>query len=260
MRLSWRSPADEPREYALQFRTKGPLASGGALPGAPLAAATPSSRASAGSSAEAPASGAFHEVKGVSSLHYTLRGLTPATRYEVRVVAVNALGRGPPSEPLPLTTLRAEDSPFDVSCECRRCAALLCAPPPPSHSRALLAADTEEAPRALQVRPLSSTTLLMQWEEPPSPSGLVTGYRVYFTTQPLLPLPLWSQQVVDDSRLSTVSGLTPHQVYWVRVQALTPVGAGPPSVPALVKTQQGGEEGRDNPTPGHPGQVPPGLW
>ena len=88
------------------------------------------------------------------------------------------------------------------------------------------------------MRPLSSSTLLVQWEEPGS--GLVTGYRLFYTSQPLLPLPRWSQQLVDDSRLSTVSGLTPHQVYWVRVQALTAVGPGPPSAPALVKTQQGG--------------------
>lgn len=100
------------------------------------------------------------------------------------------------------------------------------------------------------MRPLSSTTLLIQWEEPATPSGQVTGYRLYYTTQPLLPLPRWSQQVVDDSRLSTVSGLTPHQVYWVRVQALTAVGAGPASAPALVKTQQGGKS---------PAQSWPGL-
>ncbi|XP_034250839.1 tyrosine-protein phosphatase Lar [Thrips palmi] len=197
-RLSWRSPADEPREYALQFRVKGSAAARGFTKGSGVGVA----------------GGIFQEVKGVSSLHYTLRGLTANTKYEVRVVAVNALGRGPHSEPLAFTTLHAEDSPFDVP-------------------------QTEEAPRGLQVRPLSSTTLLVQWDEPPSPSGPVSGYRVYFTTHPLLPLPLWSQQSVDDSRLSTVSGLTPHQVYWVRVQALTAVGAGPPSVPALVKTQQG---------------------
>lgn len=98
-RLSWRSPADEPREYVLQFRTKG------------------ASTGQAGPSGQAAAGGPFHEVKGVSSLHYTLRGLSPATRYEVRVVAVNALGRGPPSEPLPIATLHTEDSPFDVSRE-----------------------------------------------------------------------------------------------------------------------------------------------
>ncbi|KAE8743781.1 hypothetical protein FOCC_FOCC009612 [Frankliniella occidentalis] len=193
VKLEWRAPADGPGEYVLQYRSKG----------------------SADGAAHAAAGALFQEVKGVSTVYYALRSLAPGTKYEARVIGVNTLGRGPPSDPGFFTTLHAEDSPFNATYK------------------------DPEAPRGLQVRPLSSTTLLMQWEEPLTPKGLMTGYRIYYTTQQLLPLPQWSQQVVDDSRLSTVSGLTPHQVYYVRVQALTAVGAGSASMPALVKTQQG---------------------
>lgn len=50
----------------------------------------------------------------------------------------------------------------------------------------------------------------------------------------------WESQVVDNNQLTTVSELTPHTIYTIRVQAYTSVGPGPLSVPAQVKTQQGG--------------------
>lgn len=66
------------------------------------------------------------------------------------------------------------------------------------------------------------------------------GYKVYFTTNPNLPLEVWNDQMVNSNHLTTVSDLTPYTVYTIRVTAYTIRGAGPPSSPVQVKTQQGG--------------------
>lgn len=49
----------------------------------------------------------------------------------------------------------------------------------------------------------------------------------------------WESQVVDNNQLTTISELTPHTIYTIRVQAHTSVGPGPLSPPVHVKTQQG---------------------
>lgn len=49
----------------------------------------------------------------------------------------------------------------------------------------------------------------------------------------------WQYQLVDNSQLTTISDLTPHTIYMIRVQALTSVGPGPLSTPVQIKTQQG---------------------
>jgi receptor-type tyrosine-protein phosphatase F len=50
----------------------------------------------------------------------------------------------------------------------------------------------------------------------------------------------WDSQMVDNNQLTTISELTPHTIYTIRVQAVTNVGPGPLSAPVHVKTQQGG--------------------
>ena len=94
-------------------------------------------------------------------------------------------------------------------------------------------------PRNLNARPLSSTTIVVQWDPPEEPNGAVTGYKVYYTAQPSLPTTAWSTQMVDSNQLTTISDLQPHMIYTIRVQAFTTRGAGPLSAPVQVKTQQG---------------------
>lgn len=65
------------------------------------------------------------------------------------------------------------------------------------------------------------------------------GYKVYYTTNSNQPEASWNSQMVDNSELTTVSELTPHAIYTVRVQAYTSMGAGPMSTPVQVKAQQG---------------------
>ena len=57
---------------------------------------------------------------------------------------------------------------------------------------------------------------------------------MYYTTNPNLPLTQWQSQFGDSNRLTTISDLTPHTIYTIRVEAYTAVGPGPPSVPVQV--------------------------
>jgi receptor-type tyrosine-protein phosphatase F len=95
------------------------------------------------------------------------------------------------------------------------------------------------SPRNVQVRPLSSSTMVIQWDEPETANGQVTGYKVYYTTNSQLSMAQWESQVVDNNQLTTINELTPHTIYTIRVQAFTSVGPGPLSAPVHVKTQQG---------------------
>jgi receptor-type tyrosine-protein phosphatase F len=47
---------------------------------------------------------AFSEISGVITQYYTVRSLSPYTEYELYVIAVNSIGRGPPSTPAHVTT------------------------------------------------------------------------------------------------------------------------------------------------------------
>ncbi|UYV65210.1 PTPRD [Cordylochernes scorpioides] len=95
------------------------------------------------------------------------------------------------------------------------------------------------APRNVQGSPLSASTVVVQWDPPKEPNGQVTGYKVYYTTRPNLPTAAWSVQAVDNNQLTTISDLTHHTIYTIRVQAFTSRGPGPLSSPVQVKTQQG---------------------
>ncbi|XP_011638691.1 tyrosine-protein phosphatase Lar isoform X12 [Pogonomyrmex barbatus] len=149
---------------------------------------------------------AYAEISGITTMYYHVRSLSPYTEYELYVIAVNSIGRGPPSAPVIVTT--GETKPGT-------------------------------APRKVQVRPLSSSTMVIQWDEPETPNGQVTGYKVYYTTDSNQPMVSWQYQMVDNNQLTTISDLTPHTIYTIRVQALTSVGPGPLSLPVQTKTQQG---------------------
>ncbi|KZC05677.1 Receptor-type tyrosine-protein phosphatase delta, partial [Dufourea novaeangliae] len=157
---------------------------------------------------------AFAEISGITTMYYHVRSLSPYTEYELYVIAVNAIGRGPPSAPVTVTTGETTESTNG-------------------------GAKPGTAPRKVQVRPLSSSTMVIQWDEPETPNGQVTGYKVYYTTDPNQQMASWQYQMVDNSQLTTVSDLTPHTIYTIRVQALTSVGPGPLSLPVQIKTQQG---------------------
>ncbi|XP_050563933.1 tyrosine-protein phosphatase Lar isoform X4 [Spodoptera frugiperda] len=184
VRLTWTySGPEEPQYYVIQYKPK-------------------------------YANQAFSEISGVITQYYSVTNLSPYTEYEMYVIAVNNIGRGPPSAPAVITTGETVDSLYG-------------------------GAKPGSAPRNVQVRPLSSSTMVIQWDEPETPNGQVTGYKIYYTTDPSQPMQSWHSQMMDNSHLTTISELTPHTVYTIRVQAFTSVGPGPMSAPVQVKTQQG---------------------
>ncbi|XP_068077734.1 protein tyrosine phosphatase receptor type Fa isoform X5 [Danio rerio] len=148
----------------------------------------------------------FQEVDGVASTRYSIGGLSPYSEYEFRVMAVNNIGRGPPSGMVETRT--SEQAP-------------------------------SSPPLRVQARMLSATTMLVQWEPPEEPNGQIRGYRVYYTSDLHFPLSTWQKHNTEDSSLTTISGLVPDITYGLRVLAFTSVGDGPPSDILQVKTQQG---------------------
>ncbi|XP_067219438.1 receptor-type tyrosine-protein phosphatase F isoform X7 [Chanodichthys erythropterus] len=148
----------------------------------------------------------FQEVDGVATTRYSIGGLSPYSEYEFRVMAVNNIGRGPPSDPVETRT--GEQAPSS----------------PPLH---------------VQARMLSASTMLVQWEPPEEPNGQIRGYRIYYTSDLDAPLSAWQKHNTDDSRLTTISSLTTDITYSLRVLGFTSVGDGPPSDVLQVKTQQG---------------------
>ncbi|XP_069620874.1 receptor-type tyrosine-protein phosphatase delta isoform X27 [Ranitomeya imitator] len=148
----------------------------------------------------------YKEIDGVATTRYSVAGLSPYSEYEFRVVAVNNIGRGPPSEPV--TTRTSEQAP-------------------------------SSAPRNVQARMLSSTTILVQWEEPEEPNGQIQGYRVYYTMDPTQHINSWTKYNVADSQITTIGNLVPQKTYSVKVLAFTSVGDGPLSNEIQVITQTG---------------------
>uniref|UniRef100_A0A8C5M2F3 Receptor-type tyrosine-protein phosphatase S n=1 Tax=Leptobrachium leishanense TaxID=445787 RepID=A0A8C5M2F3_9ANUR len=148
----------------------------------------------------------YKEIDGVATTRYSVAGLSPYSEYEFKVVAVNNIGRGPPSEPV--MTRTAEQAP-------------------------------SSAPRNVQARMLSSTTILVQWEEPEEPNGQIQGYRVYYTMDPTQHINSWTKYNVADSQITTIGNLVPQKTYSVKVLAFTSVGDGPLSNEIQVITQTG---------------------
>ena len=99
--------------------------------------------------------------------------------------------------------------------------------------------EAGNSPRNVHARPLSQSTVVVQWDPPEEPLGQVTGYRVYYTSHPNLPITAWTAQTVDSNQLTTISDLQPQMIYTVRVEALTNRGSSELSAPIQVKTQQG---------------------
>ncbi|XP_041525269.1 receptor-type tyrosine-protein phosphatase S isoform X6 [Microtus oregoni] len=150
--------------------------------------------------------GPYQIKEDITTTRYSIGGLSPNSEYEIWVSAVNSIGQGPPSESV--VTRTGEQAPAS-------------------------------APRNVQARMLSATTMIVQWEEPVEPNGLIRGYRIYYTMEPEHPVGNWQKHNVDDSLLTTVGSLLEDETYTVRVLAFTSVGDGPLSDPIQVKTQQG---------------------
>ncbi|XP_044039618.1 receptor-type tyrosine-protein phosphatase delta-like isoform X38 [Siniperca chuatsi] len=147
----------------------------------------------------------YKEIDGVATTRYSVGGLSPYSDYEFRVVAVNNIGRGPPSEGIEAKT--AEQAP-------------------------------STAPRQVRGHMLSTTTAVIHWDEPEEANGQIMGYRVYYTMDSTQHVNLWEKQIVRGSNFVTIQGLIPNKTYYIKVLAYTSVGDGPlsPDLQIIAKT------------------------
>lgn len=152
----------------------------------------------------------YKEIDGVATTRYSVGGLSPYSDYEFRVVAVNNIGRGPPSESIEAKT--AEQAP-------------------------------STAPRQVRGHMLSTTTAVIHWEEPEEANGQIMGYRVYYTTDSTQHVNLWDKQIVRGNNFVTIQGLIPNKTYYIKVLAYTSVGDGPLSQDLQIIAKTGGEHG-----------------
>ncbi|XP_058240642.1 protein tyrosine phosphatase receptor type Db isoform X2 [Hemibagrus wyckioides] len=136
----------------------------------------------------------FKEIDAVATTRYSVGGLSPYSHYHFRVIAVNSIGRSPPSPTVEART--AEQAP-------------------------------SSAPRRVRGRMLSVSTAMVQWEEPEEANGQVVGYRVYYTSDPSLQVNQWEKEIVRGANFLTIQDLTPNKTYYIRVLAFTAVGDGP---------------------------------
>ncbi|XP_013859787.1 receptor-type tyrosine-protein phosphatase delta isoform X14 [Austrofundulus limnaeus] len=148
----------------------------------------------------------YKEIDGVATTRYSVGGLSPYSDYEFRVVAVNNIGRGPPSESIEAKT--AEQAP-------------------------------STAPRQVRGHMMSATTAVIQWDEPEEPNGQIMGYRVYYTMDPTQHVNLWEKQMVQGSNFATIQGLIPNKTYYIKVLAFTSVGDGPLSADLQIIAKTG---------------------
>ncbi|KAM9717787.1 receptor-type tyrosine-protein phosphatase delta isoform 16-T16 [Menidia menidia] len=147
----------------------------------------------------------YKEIDGVATTRYSVGGLSPYSDYEFRVVAVNNIGRGPPSESIEAKT--AEQAP-------------------------------STAPRQVRGHMMSATTAVIQWDEPEEANGQIMGYRVYYTMDSTQHVNFWEKQIVRGSNFVTIQGLIPNKTYYIKVLAYTSVGDGPlsPDLQIIAKT------------------------
>ncbi|XP_036438935.1 protein tyrosine phosphatase receptor type Db [Colossoma macropomum] len=136
----------------------------------------------------------FKEIDAVATTRYSVGGLSPYSHYQFRVMAVNSIGRGPPSPTVEART--AEQAP-------------------------------SSPPRRVRGRMVSASTAMVQWEEPEEPNGQVVGYRVYYTSDSSLPVSQWEKEMVRGANYLSIQDLTPNKTYYIRVLAFTAVGDGP---------------------------------
>nr|XP_043877785.1 receptor-type tyrosine-protein phosphatase delta-like isoform X25 [Solea senegalensis] len=148
----------------------------------------------------------YKEIDGVATTRYSVGGLSPYSDYEFRVVAVNNIGRGPPSESIEAKT--AEQAP-------------------------------STAPRQVRGHMLSTTTAVIHWDEPEEPNGQIMGYRVYYTMDSAQHVNLWEKQIVRGSNFVTIQGLIPNKTYYIKVLAYTSVGDGPLSTDLQIIAKTG---------------------
>ncbi|KAK3755490.1 hypothetical protein RRG08_063566, partial [Elysia crispata] len=126
-----------------------------------------------------------------------LDGLETWTNYVIQVLAFTAVGDGPKSMAIEVKT--DEDVPG--------------------------------APENVHITPINSTTLMVEWERPTKPKGIIRGYQVHYIEvdgedEPLKGVTEDSYEVPDSRTVATIGGLKPDTRYLIQVAAFTRKGDG----------------------------------
>ncbi|XP_074647497.1 protein sidekick-2-like [Tubulanus polymorphus] len=144
----------------------------------------------------------YRDTLPASPTTYTVKGLTPHTKYRFRIAACNDIGLSPFSQPSK-EILTLQDKPG--------------APP-----------------KNLKVTPLTTTSVRVTWELPDinSLNGDLQGYRVFY--RQLNKGNQEPSQAVTSATTIDLDGLTKGVYYEVIVHAYNIIGTGVPSIPVTV--------------------------
>ena len=159
----------------------------------------------------------------ISDLNATLTDLEEYVEYNISVRAYTSEGPGPYSDPVTNRTL--EDSKREMF------VFIIC-------SSLTTCTGPAEAPQNVSAMALTSTEILVTWEEVPAidENGVITMYEVEF-----VPLETFDGQIATNSvnisdLNATLTDLEEYVVYNISVRAFTSVGPGPYSDPVTNRT------------------------
>ncbi|XP_076090535.1 receptor-type tyrosine-protein phosphatase delta-like isoform X5 [Mytilus galloprovincialis] len=98
-------------------------------------------------------------------------------------------------------------------------------------------------PKNVRAVALSPLTVLVKWDEPAKPNGIIKGYKIFYTLEPDLPITLWTTLDVPlpqaNQRQATITELKPNKTYSLCVLAYSTLGEGPISDLEQVMTKPG---------------------
>ncbi|CAB3253560.1 unnamed protein product [Arctia plantaginis] len=196
-------------------------------------------------------------------------GLSPDTRYALRMAAFNDVGASPYTTPLHFTTREEaegkgtlSDSPGSESgasadatsttlrglkaatrygVTIRSYNAAGTGPLSPPHYRYTLESPPTGSPEGVTCVSSGSTSLRVLWRPPPPDArgGLLTHYTLQYTRRDADPmLPTQDAFLRLQGEEATVSRLTPYAEYEIRVRAHNAAGDGPLSAPQICRTDE----------------------
>ena len=159
-------------------------------------------------------------------------GLHPGVEYVFTVVAVNDIGDSLPSEPEAATTLEeGEQRVFNF---------------PNIFQCFLVFAVPSDSPQMVTAMAVSSTEILVMWEEVPEAdrNGVIEVYEVLYVpleTCDGLTMPGTVNITNISTLFTTLTGLQEYVEYNISVRAYTSVGPGPYSDGVVERTEEDGK-------------------
>ena len=174
------------------------------------------------------------DIISTTDLSVNITGLEEYVEYNISVRAYTSVGPGPYSDPVSERTL--EDGTYFIY-------PIILFPLwyYSLHHNYILSTEPAAAPENVQATAISSTTILVTWEEvlAISQNGIIVNYDV--RVEPLQFTGELETQIINTTDLSVnVTGLEENVEYIIGVRAYTSVGPGPYSDPVAERTSEDG--------------------